>query len=101
MRYSRSVSPQHLQTLLCLSLSIQLLQTWLLLMMVSRHVLGTVEPPNKGHFGANSFVPCREVVSISEDPLSEVPLYSTGRVYTIQHAYTYSHNTYKLDADSR
>ena len=26
----------------------------------------TVEPPNKGHFGANSFVPCREVVSISE-----------------------------------
>ena len=26
----------------------------------------TVEPPNKGHFGANSFVPCREVVPISE-----------------------------------
>ena len=25
-----------------------------------------VEPPNKGHFGANSFVPCREVVPISE-----------------------------------
>ena len=25
-----------------------------------------VEPPNKGHFGANSFVPCREVVLISE-----------------------------------
>ena len=22
--------------------------------------------PNKGHFGANSFVPCREVVPISE-----------------------------------
>ena len=22
----------------------------------------TVEPPNKGHFGANSFVPCTEVV---------------------------------------
>ena len=35
----------------------------------------TVEPPNKGHFGANSFVPCREVVPISEGPLSEVPLY--------------------------
>ena len=33
-----------------------------------------VEPPNKGHFGANSFVPCREVVPISEGPLSEVPL---------------------------
>ena len=27
---------------------------------------GTVEPPNKGHFGANSSVPCREVVPISE-----------------------------------
>ena len=26
----------------------------------------TVEPPNKGHFEANSFVPCREVVPISE-----------------------------------
>ena len=26
----------------------------------------TVEPPNKGHFGAYSFVPCREVVPISE-----------------------------------
>ena len=25
-----------------------------------------VEPLNKGHFGANSFVPCREVVPISE-----------------------------------
>ena len=41
----------------------------------------TVEPPNKGHFGASSFVPCkedapcREVVPISESPLSEVPLY--------------------------
>ena len=49
----------------------------------------TVEPPNnKGHFGANSFVPCREVVPISEvkntcreavpiseGPLSVVPLY--------------------------
>ena len=29
-------------------------------------LLYTVEPPNKGHFGANSFVPCREVVPISE-----------------------------------
>ena len=26
----------------------------------------TVEPPNKGHFGANSLVPCREVVPILE-----------------------------------
>ena len=26
----------------------------------------TVEPLNKGHFGANSFVPRREVVPISE-----------------------------------
>ena len=26
--------------------------------------LYTVEPPNKRHFGANSFVPCREVVPI-------------------------------------
>ena len=25
----------------------------------------TVEPPNKGHFGDNLFVPCREVVPIS------------------------------------
>ena len=31
----------------------------------SAHIY-TVEPPNKGHFGANSFVPCREVVPISE-----------------------------------
>ena len=26
----------------------------------------TVEPPNKGHYGANDYVPCREVVPISE-----------------------------------
>ena len=26
----------------------------------------TVEPLNKGHYGANDFVPCREVVHISE-----------------------------------
>ena len=26
----------------------------------------TAEPPNKGHFGANSFVLCREVIPISE-----------------------------------
>ena len=26
----------------------------------------TVEPPNKGYFEANSFVPCKEVVPISE-----------------------------------
>ena len=34
----------------------------------------TAELPNKGHFGANGFVLCREVVPISEGPLSEVPL---------------------------
>ena len=28
--------------------------------------VNTVEPLNKGHFGANNFVPCREVVPISE-----------------------------------
>ena len=26
----------------------------------------TVEPPDKGHYGANDFVPCGEVVPISE-----------------------------------
>ena len=41
-------------------------------------IVYTVEPQNKGHFGANSFVPCREVVPISEGPLSEVPLYTIG-----------------------
>ena len=25
-----------------------------------------VEPPNKGHYGANDFVPCRDTVSVSE-----------------------------------
>ena len=35
----------------------------------------TVEPLNKEHFGANSFVPHIEVVPIPEGPLSEVPLY--------------------------
>ena len=34
----------------------------------------TVEPI-KTHYEANDFVPCIEVVSISESPLSEVPLY--------------------------
>ena len=29
-------------------------------------ISSTVEPPNKGHFGANGFVPCREVVPFSE-----------------------------------
>ena len=29
---------------------------------------------NKGHYGANNLVPCREVVPISEGPSSEVPL---------------------------
>ena len=34
---------------------------------VKRLCMGApVEPLNKGHFGANSFVPCREVVPISE-----------------------------------
>ena len=28
--------------------------------------IATVEPPNKEHFGGNNFVPCREVVRISE-----------------------------------
>ena len=32
----------------------------------STHVEYTVEPPNKGHFGTNSFVPSREVVPILE-----------------------------------
>ena len=32
---------------------------------------GTVEPPNKGHFGNGSFVLCLEVV-----PISEVQLYN-------------------------
>ena len=51
----------------------------------------TVEPPNRGYYGANGFVPCKGVVPIlevivhktivlcieviSECPLSEVPLY--------------------------
>ena len=29
-------------------------------------IVNTGEPPNKRHFGGNSFVPCREVVPISE-----------------------------------
>ena len=29
----------------------------------------TVEPPKRGHFGEMAFVPCREVVPISEIPL--------------------------------
>ena len=47
-------------------------------------VIPTVEPPNKEHFGANSFVPCREVVPISEGPPSEVPLYMATSV-CVQH----------------
>ena len=31
----------------------------------------TVEPQNKGHYGANDFVPCREVI-----PMSEVKQYT-------------------------
>jgi hypothetical protein len=42
----------------------------------------TVEPPNKGHHETNDFVPCREVVPISEGPLSEVPLYLVVGSYT-------------------
>ena len=30
------------------------------------NTIATVEPPNKGHFEANRFIPCREVVPISE-----------------------------------
>ena len=30
------------------------------------HIRFTVEPPNNGHFGANNFVPYREVVPILE-----------------------------------
>ena len=33
---------------------------------INQHGLYTVEPPNKGHFGAEGFVPCREEVPISE-----------------------------------
>ena len=34
---------------------------------VRQHYDGiTVKPPNKGHFDANCFVPCREVVPIAE-----------------------------------
>ena len=35
-------------------------------MQIASRSVYTVEPPNKGHFGANSFVLCREVVPISE-----------------------------------
>ena len=56
----------------------------------------TVEPSNKGHYEANSFFPCREVVPISdvkntsmkclcreifpiwEGPLLDVPLYAVS-----------------------
>ena len=33
--------------------------------------VSTVESPNKGHFGGNTFVPCKEVV-----PISKVYLFS-------------------------
>ena len=48
-------------------------------------VLKLVEPPNKGQYGTNDFVPCREVVSISEGPLKEVQMYTTilARCYGI------------------
>ena len=49
----------------------------LLLILLHTHTHNhnhTVESPNKGHFGTNSFVPRRKVVPISEGPLSEVPL---------------------------
>ena len=38
----------------------------LLFSIILLYVSITVEPLNKGHFGANSFVPCREVGPISE-----------------------------------
>ena len=40
--------------------------------------LYTVEPPNKGHFGTNGFVPCREVV-----PISEVKYYKHGAATSV------------------
>ena len=45
------------------------LSTFKLLMAWAHTLLAyttAVEPSNKGHFGANSFVPCREVVPISD-----------------------------------
>ena len=33
---------------------------------VYTYIEDCVKPPNKGHFGANSFVPCGENVPISE-----------------------------------
>ena len=53
----------------------------------------TVEPPNKGHYGANDLslversslyqrVPCREVVPISEGPLLKAQLYTRGALAT-------------------
>ena len=50
-------------------------ENMLVVMIMGYCQLATVEPPNKGHFGLNSFVLCREVVPFSEGPLSEVPLY--------------------------
>ena len=44
--------------------------------VLTESIVNTVEPPSKGHFGANSFVPCIGVVPISEGPLLEVPLYT-------------------------
>ena len=33
--------------------------------LISSWFLYTVEPPNKGHFGGNNFVPCKEAVPVS------------------------------------
>ena len=51
----------------------------------------TVEPPNKGHFGDNLFVPCREVVPISGVCLflSNFQVYKRFyKVYIIRHKMT-------------
>ena len=54
------------------------MSSWTTPLPGDRHTTHTVEPLNKGHFGANSFVRLSnsfcEVVPISEGPLSEVPL---------------------------
>ena len=44
-----------------------------------------VEPPKKGHIRGKNLVSCREVVCISEGPLSEVPLYSEAENVSLFH----------------
>ena len=43
--------------------------------MIGNNLPYTVEPLNNGHSGDRPLVHCREVVPISECPLSNVPLY--------------------------